>query len=209
MADVKISELPVATSIASPDIAPIVQGGVTKKADVSLFGGSGAAWGNITGTLSDQIDLQSALTAASYWDATYQVTGSDFTTTGTGSLQDITGLSFMASANSLYEIEILLIGHSSDPSGVTISTAFSGIGATGVFQAMGGTGSGTQVDGNLLGVSGNIPYWNFSNTNSTIWIQAGVITGANTGNITSQIRKVSASTATVLIGSVLKVKKLA
>ncbi len=40
MADVKISELPVATAIASPDVAPIVQGGVTKKADVSLFGGA-------------------------------------------------------------------------------------------------------------------------------------------------------------------------
>ncbi len=38
--DVKISELPVATSIASPDVAPIVQGGVTRQADVSLFGGS-------------------------------------------------------------------------------------------------------------------------------------------------------------------------
>ncbi len=35
--DVKISELPVATSIASPDVAPIVQGGVTKQASVSLF----------------------------------------------------------------------------------------------------------------------------------------------------------------------------
>ncbi len=40
MADTKISELPVATAIASPDVAPIVQGGVTKQADVSLFGGS-------------------------------------------------------------------------------------------------------------------------------------------------------------------------
>ncbi len=40
MVDTKISELPVATSIASPDVAPIVQGGATKQADVSLFGGS-------------------------------------------------------------------------------------------------------------------------------------------------------------------------
>ncbi len=40
MADTKISELPVATAIASPDVAPIVQGGVTKQADVSLFSGS-------------------------------------------------------------------------------------------------------------------------------------------------------------------------
>ncbi len=37
MTDTKISELPVATAIASPDVAPIVQGGVTKQADVSLF----------------------------------------------------------------------------------------------------------------------------------------------------------------------------
>ncbi len=40
MADVKISELPPATAIASPDVTPVVQGGVTKKADVSLFGGA-------------------------------------------------------------------------------------------------------------------------------------------------------------------------
>ncbi len=40
MADTKISELPVATAIASPDVAPIVQGGVTKQADISLFAGS-------------------------------------------------------------------------------------------------------------------------------------------------------------------------
>ncbi len=38
MVDTKISELPVATAIASPDVAPIVQGGVTKQADISLFG---------------------------------------------------------------------------------------------------------------------------------------------------------------------------
>ncbi len=38
MADTKISELPVATAIASPDVAPVVRNGVTKRADVSLFG---------------------------------------------------------------------------------------------------------------------------------------------------------------------------
>jgi hypothetical protein len=40
MADTKISELPVATAIASPDVVPIVQGGTTKKANVNLFVGS-------------------------------------------------------------------------------------------------------------------------------------------------------------------------
>ncbi len=38
MADTKISELPVATAIASPDVAPVVRSGVTMQADVSLFG---------------------------------------------------------------------------------------------------------------------------------------------------------------------------
>ncbi len=40
MADTKISELPVATAVTSPDVAPIVQSGVTKQVDVSLLGRS-------------------------------------------------------------------------------------------------------------------------------------------------------------------------
>ncbi len=38
MVDEKISELTAATSVSSPDVVPVVQSGVTKKADVSLFG---------------------------------------------------------------------------------------------------------------------------------------------------------------------------
>jgi hypothetical protein len=37
MTDEKISQLPIATSVASPDVVPIVQGGVTKQADVFLI----------------------------------------------------------------------------------------------------------------------------------------------------------------------------
>ncbi len=37
MADTKISELPAATSVDSPDLVPIVQGGETKRAAVGLF----------------------------------------------------------------------------------------------------------------------------------------------------------------------------
>ncbi len=47
MADTKISELPVATAIASPDVVPIVQGGVTKQAGVGLFAG-------LSGAIADQ-----------------------------------------------------------------------------------------------------------------------------------------------------------
>ncbi len=75
MADTKISELPVAVAIASPDVAPIVQGGVTKKADVSLFANSFAAntarvdvsGSDTTGTVGNQnlpfLTAQAALTA--------------------------------------------------------------------------------------------------------------------------------------------------
>lgn len=63
MAEIKISELTSAsTPLAGTEIVPIVQGGVTKQVAVSeIGGGGGATWGGITGTLSSQTDLQTAL----------------------------------------------------------------------------------------------------------------------------------------------------
>lgn len=59
--DKRISELPVATEpLNDADLVEVVQGGVNKKAPKSAFGGGGA-WGSITGTLSDQTDLDTAL----------------------------------------------------------------------------------------------------------------------------------------------------
>lgn len=65
MAEVKISALSSATTpLAGTEVVPIVQGGVTKKVAVSNLGGGGSAvWGGITGTLSSQTDLQTALNA--------------------------------------------------------------------------------------------------------------------------------------------------
>jgi hypothetical protein len=58
----KISQLPSATSLSGSDLVPVVQGGVNKKAAYSLFGGGGGGtWGSITGTLSSQTDLNTAL----------------------------------------------------------------------------------------------------------------------------------------------------
>jgi hypothetical protein len=42
MAQRKISQLPAATVVAGPDLVPIVQGGETKRATVSLFASAGA-----------------------------------------------------------------------------------------------------------------------------------------------------------------------
>lgn len=66
MADLKISELPVATAPAGTELIEIVQGGVNKQTtaqDIADLGGGGGTWGSITGTLSAQTDLQSALDA--------------------------------------------------------------------------------------------------------------------------------------------------
>jgi len=61
MAEVKISELTSATTpLAGTETVPIVQGGVTKKVAVSSLAGS-TSWGGITGTLSNQTDLNTAL----------------------------------------------------------------------------------------------------------------------------------------------------
>lgn len=58
----KISELPLATTpLAGTEEQEIVQGGVNKRVAVSEVGGNSGAWGSITGTLSDQTDLNSAL----------------------------------------------------------------------------------------------------------------------------------------------------
>ena len=62
MPDTKISAMPAATSLTGSELVPIVQGGVNKSAATNLFG-SLTAWGSITGTLSSQTDLQTALNA--------------------------------------------------------------------------------------------------------------------------------------------------
>jgi hypothetical protein len=64
MAEKKISELTSATEFNDADVLAVVQGGTTKKvAKTVLLDGliDGVAWGDITGTLSSQSDLNTAL----------------------------------------------------------------------------------------------------------------------------------------------------
>lgn len=66
MADKKISELTEAGALTGAELVEIVQGGVNKQSttqDIADLGGGGGTWGSITGTLSSQTDLQSALDA--------------------------------------------------------------------------------------------------------------------------------------------------
>ena len=89
MAEVKISELTSATTpLAGTETVPIVQGGVTKKVAVSeIGGGGGTAWGGITGTLSSQTDLDTALS------------GKQTTLVSGTSIKTIEGQSILGSGN--------------------------------------------------------------------------------------------------------------
>lgn len=64
MANLKISELTAAGALTGAELVELVQGGVNKKSttqDIADLGGGGGAWGTITGTLSDQTDLNAVL----------------------------------------------------------------------------------------------------------------------------------------------------
>ena len=62
--DKKISGLPDADlPLNDADLFELLQGGVNKKAPKSAIAGGGGTWGSITGTLSNQTDLQTALNA--------------------------------------------------------------------------------------------------------------------------------------------------
>lgn len=67
MANQKISELdPGSTPLSGNELVEIVQGGSNRRVttqDVADLGGGGGTWGSITGTLSSQTDLQTALNA--------------------------------------------------------------------------------------------------------------------------------------------------
>ncbi len=102
MADTKISALPAATSTTSPDLFTLVQGGANKKITfaniVASLGGS-ATWGAITGTLSNQTDLQSALNAkensiSAGTTSQYYRGDKSFQTLNTAAVAELTNLYF-------------------------------------------------------------------------------------------------------------------
>lgn len=66
MANAKISDLANAGALTGGELVEVVQGGVNKQTTaqtIADLSGGGGTWGSITGTLSDQTDVQSALDA--------------------------------------------------------------------------------------------------------------------------------------------------
>lgn len=143
-----------------------------------------------------------------YWDAVSEVSGLDFTTNST-SLVDITGLTFAALTNSKYEVEAMLLGQSNSSNGVQFAVSYSASGATGSYLAFSPSGVSTSSGGvNQIGTATGVTVWTAPSTDLHTYIKAIIRVGANTGNISIQVKGISPSTATIHVGSVMKVKKL-
>jgi len=184
MADTKISGMTAATTLAGADIFPIVQSAANKSSTLGLVRDY------VLGTTS-------------------QVTGSDFTTTST-SLVNITGLTFAASANALYEVDALLRIQNSGTNAIQFAIAYSAAGATGTFFFAGNQTATTSVSQmSALGVANGSFYATVATTNFVALIHGIVVTGANAGNITAQTIHATSGTTTVYIGSRMSVRQLA
>lgn len=90
----KISLLPDAGALSGGDeLVPIVQDGDTVKTtvqDIADYAGSGAVWGSITGTLSSQTDLDTALSGKV--PTTRTINGYDLSTNRTLTATDVDAL---------------------------------------------------------------------------------------------------------------------
>lgn len=142
-----------------------------------------------------------------YWDEYDSVSGSDFST-GSATLVDVTGITFAAQANALYEVEVMLLGQSSTNDGISFAVTFSAAGATGdMFYSANSVAGTTVVAVNTLGV-GSGAIWAVASTDLLCFARATVKTSTNAGNIKVQAAKLTAGTLTIYIGSTMKVKRL-
>jgi hypothetical protein len=158
--------------------------------------GTSATFANLSKTLGSL-----TLLASENMGVLSQVSGSNFST-GSTSMVNITGLTFAASANTKYEVDVLLIGQSSTTAGVKFCIQFSAAGATGDFLLVAPGGGGPfSPERNGLGFSQATARWTTATTDSPCWMKTIVNVGANAGNITVQIQKESNGTATVNVGS--------
>lgn len=144
------------------------------------------------------------------WDSIAQVAGSDATTTGQ-SLVDITGLTFGALADSIYEIEaVLRVSTSAVTTGCRYGVQFSAAGASAqvVYTGSVAATTGATTSTNALNTACATAFLTTSSMIGMVIIKGFVITGANAGNITIRHLKVTSGTSTVKVGSLLKVKKV-
>ncbi len=149
--------------------------------------------------------------ASGGWDSTYTVSGSDFTTTST-TLVDITGLSFAALINSVYEFEsVLLCSTSADANGIKFGVQYSAAGASvaATFMAAASNTGAAIASTNALNSAATAAFLLTTSQIGSVTIKGHLTTGVNTGNITIQCLHPVSGTSTIKIGSILKIKKVA
>ncbi len=149
-----------------------------------------------------------ALEPADYWDTLVQVSGSNFTT-NSSALIDITGLTFAAAINSVYEIECVLKYSANVGNGIGFAVTCSAAGSTGDFMFLSDSSNGTFLgNANVIGTATSLSYGQSLGDN-VAEIKTVVTTVGSTGNITIQTRNSATDVITVYVGSIMKIRKLA
>lgn len=162
-----------------------------------------------TGTLS--VDTNSYALAGSGWDGQVQVASADFTSTASA-LTAITGLqSSTLAISTKYLFTVDLYVNSSDANGMNVGIDGAGGLLTSCVFNGSGTGNGASVVVALGQTARNAATANFLTQASDGYVQLrGIVTTSGSGSpaIIVKIGKVTAGTAKVYIGSILRWKAL-
>jgi len=145
------------------------------------------------------------------WTTGEQITTADFATTNTTATNIAPGsgpgLTIALAANKVYEVEAVLVLNSSSNAGVKVALAYSAAGATGnvVYQGM-TTATAVGLIAAALGSLEGTAYVGTTSVEGLVIAKAVVVTGANAGNLTAQLAKVTSGTATARKGAILRAR---
>jgi len=126
----------------------------------------------------------------------------------TTTLTDITGLSFAATTNAVYEFEAVLSVQSSTTNGNAYAVNYSAAGATVEAQITGTLAAATQKTLRISALNNAATPFVTAVITGGILIKGIFTTGANAGNFTIQHYKVTSGTSTVFANSFLKVTRI-
>lgn len=178
----KISELPDAGALTGGDeLIPIVQDGDTVKTtvqDIADYAGSGATWGSITGTLSSQTDLDTALSGKV--PTTRTINGYDLSANRTLTATDVDALKRDGSnANS----DVDLGTYSLNTKSVKVNGT-AGAGHVGLKHQSSGATATASESVIYADASGNPKWKNDGNAVQSVMLENSAITGATKTKIT-------------------------
>lgn len=153
----KISELAVATTPTGAELTEIVQGGVNKQTTLQEIAdlATGGVWGGITGTLSNQTDLNAALNLKADALTTYRTLTIDHTLDSTDLASINAGLSLIIEENQAIANDVTVPANATVafPVGTVITVIQMGAGLTSIIADGGVTINASAVHLNSPGVN--------------------------------------------------------